>query len=62
MTRSEFHQHANDFDGYCVSCEEVTRHSETEPDAEGYECPQCGGLTCYDIEQALILGYIEVEG
>ena len=28
--------------GYCEVCEDWTRDT-TEPDAEGYDCPECGG-------------------
>jgi predicted RNA-binding Zn-ribbon protein involved in translation (DUF1610 family) len=61
LSREEFREHREDYDGYCTTCEEVTRYGETEPDAEEYECPQCGQDTCYGIEQALLLGYLEVE-
>jgi hypothetical protein len=32
----------------------------TEPDAEGYDCPQCGNYTVMGAEQALLTGEIDV--
>lgn len=40
--------------GWCTFCCEFTRDF-CEPDAERYECPQCGKKRCYGAEQALLL-------
>lgn len=61
MTLDDYRDHCNDFDGYCTTCKEITRYGETEPDAEGYECPDCGEDTCYGIELALLLGHLEID-
>lgn len=29
-----------DYMGWCTNCKDITRDS-TEPDAEGYDCPEC---------------------
>jgi hypothetical protein len=41
-------------------CQDVTRESDTEPDAEEYECPCCGSDSVYGIEECVIRGWIEV--
>jgi len=46
--------------GYCSMCNEITKDSEVEPDAEEYQCPQCGEATVCGIEQALLMGKIEI--
>ncbi len=45
--------------GWCPTCEEFTREG-TEPDAEGYDCPQCDGNEVVGAEQALINGLITI--
>ena len=45
--------------GWCTGCEEFTRDC-TEPDAEGYDCPQCDENTVIGAEDALISGLIEI--
>lgn len=46
--------------GWCTECNEFTRDM-TEPDAEGYKCPVCDGMTVMGAENALISGLIEVD-
>jgi hypothetical protein len=44
--------------GICLSCGE---HADgCEPDAERYECEACGEHAVYGIEQALIMGRIDI--
>ena len=49
----------DDYMGWCTVCTDFTRDA-TEPDAEGYDCPQCGNYTVMGAEQALLTGEIEV--
>jgi hypothetical protein len=37
---SEYMQAREAYEGYCTECESWTREC-TEPDAEGYDCPEC---------------------
>lgn len=46
--------------GFCETCKEVDEYAECEPDAEGYTCPCCGEKTLHGLEQALMMGLIEV--
>lgn len=52
---------AND-EGWCTSCEDFTRDSDTEPDAEEYPCPECEQRTCMGAEQALLTGAFDIGG
>ncbi len=45
--------------GWCLSCQEFTREC-TEPDAEGYDCPQCGENHVVGAEDALIGEHIVI--
>ncbi len=57
----EDYEHATEnYEGFCTECKAFTR-DETEPDAEGYDCPQCGGNTVIGAEDALISGIVEFE-
>jgi len=60
MTEDQYRLHCEDYDGYCETCDKVTRFGLTEPDAEEYECPDCEQSACCGIEQALIAGMIEI--
>ena len=45
--------------GWCPDCKAFTRYS-TEPDAHGYDCPECGELNVMGAEDALLLEYVEL--
>jgi hypothetical protein len=59
ITEAEWLNSCDGYEGYCLVCHEFTRDS-TEPDAEEYDCPVCGGNTVYGTEQALVLGLLDV--
>jgi hypothetical protein len=61
MSEDDYHEHTNNYDGYCVECDDVTRDGMTEPDARLYFCDQCEHNTCMGIEEALVEGHIEIE-
>lgn len=46
------------YKGWCPECQEFTRDM-TEPDAEGYDCPVCGGNTVIGAEDAMMGGLFE---
>ena len=37
-----YHAMSDSYMGYCTKCKDWTRDC-TEPDAEEYDCPECGG-------------------
>lgn len=57
----EYNEAVSSYAGYCTSCDEITEWSGVEPDAEGYECPECGEDILMGVEQAMICGYLEFE-
>jgi hypothetical protein len=42
--------------GFCLAC--GAENYGVEPDAEGYECEECGESEVYGAEQLLLLGYV----
>jgi hypothetical protein len=56
----EFQDMCDESQGFCTTCQEFTRDC-CEPDAENYDCPECGRLTVYGAEQAMIMGLLTVE-
>lgn len=61
MSEAEYHEHNNLYSGVCLSCGEI-RIGDTEPDAEGYPCEHCEAPRVIGLEQALMLGYLEIVG
>lgn len=59
IQQSEYEEAAESYMGWCIECAEFTR-DETEPDAEGYDCPKCGSdNTVVGAEDALVAGLFE---
>lgn len=58
LTEAEFQQFDNENAGYCSTCDEVTKDSCVEPDAEDYECPKCGDFSVMGMQRAIICGYL----
>jgi predicted RNA-binding Zn-ribbon protein involved in translation (DUF1610 family) len=58
ITEADFQQHAKDYDGYCMHCDKITTEG-VEPDAANYECPECGHMSVFGVEMALIMGRIQ---
>jgi hypothetical protein len=59
ITKEEYQMHAESYDGICLSCGEFSCGG-VEPDAENYECDDCGESRVYGTEQALLIGAITI--
>lgn len=57
MTEDEYLEARDLYQGICLDCGEL--RDGTEPDAEGYDCPSCGGNNVQGIENALLCGNID---
>ncbi len=60
MKMSAFKKACDGYRGYCSKCKKMTR-GECEPDARGYPCPKCKGTTVMGAEEALMMGYIQID-
>ena len=60
VSMEEYQDAANRYVGWCRDCEDFTREC-TEPDAEGYDCPNCDQDTVVGAEQAMLLGMIDID-
>lgn len=58
ITVDEFKEYSDDNMGVCLACDEL--QSGCEPDAENYECESCGEPKVFGLEQALIIGQIDI--
>ena len=59
LTEEEYLDHTDAYDGLCLSCHSWT-NGGVEPDAEGYDCEDCGASAVCGAEQALIMGKVEL--
>lgn len=59
VSAADYEDATSTYMGFCTECKEFTRET-TEPDAEGYDCPNCGQNTVIGAEDALLQGIIEV--
>ena len=58
VAESDYLDATDSYTGWCTNCKEFTRDC-TEPDAEGYDCPECEKNTVIGAEDALLQGLIE---
>lgn len=61
MSVEDYENDVVEFNGYCKACDKVTTFGGVEADARGYECDVCHGKTVLGIEEAIMMGHIEVE-
>ncbi len=59
VVEARYHEACENHEGFCTKCDDFTRDS-TEPDAEAYDCPECGENTVMGTEQALIMGLLHI--
>lgn len=62
ITEYAYEEACDDNAGYCTACDDITSDSGVEPDAEGYKCPTCDAMTVMGVEQALLVGKLEIDG
>lgn len=61
VSQDEYLEATESYMGWCPDCAAFTRDS-TEPDAHGYDCPECNGRRVVGAEDALLRGLIWVDG
>ena len=63
LTNTEYSDlvHGMGSPGFCTSCGMLDGHAGCEPDAEGYECPECDERTLMGLEQAMLLGLVRID-
>lgn len=54
IEESEYKNASENYVGWCTKCNAFTR-DETEPDADNYDCPECGENTVVGADNALIM-------
>ena len=59
ITTEEYRYYEDSYMGYCTNCEDFTRDS-TEPDAEYYDCPDCGENTVMGTMTAMFMGLLDI--
>lgn len=59
MTAEQYQLHREEYDGYCIECNDITNYGEVEPDAMEYECEDCGENSVMGMCNALMCDYIE---
>lgn len=59
MSEDEYRELCGEYAGICLACGAI-KFSGVEPDAEDYECEHCDKKKVCGIEQALMLGAIEI--
>ena len=59
MSEEQYHQLQNSNSGVCSKCNHV-RFGDTEPDAEGYPCDECGEDAVFGIETALVMELVTI--
>jgi Zn finger protein HypA/HybF involved in hydrogenase expression len=60
ISEEEYSEARGSYQGWCTTCQEFTR-GMTEPDAQDYECPDCGLNCVIGAEVALITEAFQIE-
>ncbi len=60
ISEGEYWAASEEMNGYCKACDDITTGC-VEPDARRYPCECCGARTVYGIEEALLMGLLELE-
>ena len=54
----ELRELSDDYYGFCTACGNY--QEGCEPDAQGYECEECGEPKVYGLEELALMGYVLV--
>jgi Zn finger protein HypA/HybF involved in hydrogenase expression len=54
ISEDEYRNASENYEGWCTKCNSFTR-DQTEPDAEGYDCPECEENTVVGADNALVM-------
>jgi Zn finger protein HypA/HybF involved in hydrogenase expression len=55
VSMDEIEEAIEEYRGWCTVCQDFTSDG-VEPDAEKYECEECGQRTVYGAENAVLMG------
>ncbi len=58
IDEAEYKEACDNYQGICLTCGEF--QDGVEPDAENYECESCGVDQVFGVEQALIMGELDI--
>lgn len=54
LTEEQYREAENELAGLCLECGKLVNHGGVEPDAEDYECEECGEPAVQGIMNALL--------
>ena len=60
ISEAEYLRLRDEYGGICLACGELAEDG-VEPDAEGYVCESCGEPRVVGIEQALLMGHLDIQ-
>jgi hypothetical protein len=60
MSMEEFQTGNEECNGICLACHEI-QYGGCEPDARRYKCESCGARKVYGLEEALLMGRLDIE-
>ena len=60
ISEEQYYYLREDYCGVCLSCWEIA-YGDTEPDARNYKCEACEKKEVFGIDEALIIGKVEIK-
>lgn len=60
ISEDEYIVHREEYDGFCLSCNDWTAMGGIEPDARDYECTSCGKHQLFGAEEILMMGILDI--
>ena len=59
ISEDEYFELLDCYGGYCLNCEDLVWEG-CEPDARNYLCPNCNHNKLFGIEEAMVMGEVDV--